>query len=44
MVRVSAAVGTAIYPQDGTNTTDLLRRADHAMYENKGHVSAESSR
>lgn len=44
VVRVSAAVGTAIYPQDGTNANDLLRRADQAMYENKGHVSAERSR
>lgn len=44
MVRVSAAVGTAIYPQDGANAADLLRRADQAMYENKGHVSAERSR
>jgi GGDEF domain-containing protein len=44
VVRVSAAVGTAIYPQDGTNAADLLRRADQAMYVNKGHVSAERSR
>lgn len=44
VVRVSAAVGTALYPQDGTNAADLLRRADQAMYVNKGHVSAERSR
>ena len=40
---VSAAVGTALYPRDGTTTFDLLRAADQAMYTDKGHVSAERS-
>ncbi|PJI97648.1 PAS domain S-box-containing protein/diguanylate cyclase (GGDEF)-like protein [Acidovorax sp. 69] len=43
VVSVSAAVGTAIYPQDGATAFELLRVADQAMYANKGHVSAERS-
>lgn len=43
VVSVSAAVGTALYPRDGTTTFDLLRAADQAMYTDKGHVSAERS-
>ena len=43
VVRVSAAVGTALYPRDGTTTFELLRAADQAMYADKGHVSAERS-
>ena len=43
VVRVSAAVGTALYPRDGTTGFELLRAADQAMYADKGHVSAERS-
>eukprot|EP01030_Chromulinospumella_sphaerica_P000262 gene262-264_t len=43
VVRVSAAVGTALYPRDGTTSFELLRAADQAMYADKGHVSAERS-
>ena len=43
VVRVSAAVGTALYPRDGTTSLELLRAADQAMYADKGHVSAERS-
>jgi len=43
VVSVSAAVGTALYPRDGTTTFELLRAADQAMYADKGHVSAERS-
>jgi len=43
VVSVSAAVGTALYPRDGTTTFGLLRAADQAMYADKGHVSAERS-
>lgn len=43
LVSVSAAVGTALYPRDGTTTFELLRAADQAMYADKGHVSAERS-
>ena len=31
-VRVSASMGIAIFPQEGTTTKDLLRAADAAMY------------
>ncbi|WP_158616798.1 diguanylate cyclase domain-containing protein [Acidovorax sp. FJL06] len=44
VVGVSAAVGTAIYPRDGSHAEALLRLADQAMYADKGHVSAERSR
>ena len=43
VVSVSAAVGTALYPRDGTTSLELLRAADQAMYTDKGHVSAERS-
>ena len=43
VVRVSAAVGTALYPRDGTTSFELLHAADQAMYADKGHVSAERS-
>jgi diguanylate cyclase (GGDEF)-like protein/PAS domain S-box-containing protein len=35
LVRVAASVGIALYPEHGTNASDLLRRADLAMYEAK---------
>jgi diguanylate cyclase (GGDEF)-like protein/PAS domain S-box-containing protein len=40
---VSAAMGMALYPADGKTITELMRKADEAMYVNKGHVSAERS-
>ena len=32
---ISASIGIALYPQDATNASDLLRNADQAMYEAK---------
>lgn len=32
---VSVSVGIAIYDQNGQSLTDLIREADHAMYEAK---------
>lgn len=37
--RLSASVGIATCPRDGTDTATLLRRADIAMYESKRHGS-----
>jgi diguanylate cyclase (GGDEF)-like protein len=34
-IYVGASVGIAIYPQDGTGGTDLLKKADSAMYRAK---------
>ncbi len=46
---VSCSVGIALYPQDGTDEDELMRRADAAMYEAKSagrdtarHFSAET--
>ena len=35
VVYVSASIGITIYPDDADNTADLLKNADHAMYESK---------
>lgn len=32
---ISASIGIALYPQDATNASDLLRNADQAMYDAK---------
>jgi diguanylate cyclase (GGDEF)-like protein/PAS domain S-box-containing protein len=33
---VTASIGAAVYPEDGSNPTELLRNADSAMYHSKG--------
>jgi diguanylate cyclase (GGDEF)-like protein/PAS domain S-box-containing protein len=35
LLHVASSIGIALYPDHGTNTSDLLRRADLAMYEAK---------
>lgn len=35
-LRISASVGVAVAPRDGSKPDDLLRKADRAMYEAKG--------
>ncbi|MEO8625814.1 MAG: GGDEF domain-containing protein [Candidatus Limnocylindrales bacterium] len=35
VVRTSASIGLVTYPEDGRTSTDLMRRADLAMYEAK---------
>lgn len=35
VVRTSASIGLVTYPDDGRSTTELMRRADLAMYEAK---------
>jgi diguanylate cyclase (GGDEF)-like protein/PAS domain S-box-containing protein len=39
---VSASVGIALFPQHGTTTADLLRRADLAMYDAKRSASGHA--
>jgi len=34
-VQVSASIGIAVYPQDGTKVEELLKNADYAMFEAK---------
>ncbi len=34
-VKIGASIGLAIYPQDGKNSTDLLKKSDLAMYRAK---------
>lgn len=41
-VVVSASIGIAMYPDDGTTAEDLLRAADTAMYRAKGDGKAMS--
>lgn len=40
VVHMSAAVGTAIYPENGTTPDDLIRYADESMYEVKRRMKA----
>ena len=42
LIHLGASVGIALYPEHGINTTDLLRRADLAMYEAKRSGSAHA--
>ena len=35
LIYVSASIGITLYPGDATATADLLKNADHAMYESK---------
>lgn len=34
-LQVSASVGVAVYPRDGTTAAELIEAADRAMYEAK---------
>lgn len=34
-IEISASIGVAIYPDSGTDSETLLRRADEMMYESK---------
>jgi len=43
-LRVTASVGTALFPMDGEKPEHLLQRADEAMYQAKALQAPESSR
>lgn len=36
-ISITASVGIALFPEDGTNEKELLRSADVSMYQAKGH-------
>ena len=40
---VSCSIGVAVYPQDGTNGSELIRNADFAMYEAKKHKRTDGT-
>lgn len=39
--QLGVSIGISLYPHDGTDPTELLERADLAMYEAKGHSPGE---
>lgn len=41
-VRISASVGTSVFPEDGRTLQELLQAADKRMYADKAHRKAES--
>lgn len=41
-IAVTASIGVAVYPCDGSNQNDLIRRADIAMYLAKSHNSSST--
>ena len=42
LIHLGSSIGIALYPEHGTNTSDLLRRADLAMYEAKRSGAAHA--
>jgi len=38
---VGISIGSAIYPQQGQTVEDLMKEADHSMYEDKERLKAE---
>jgi diguanylate cyclase len=42
-VRVSASIGIALYPEDAQNCSDLIKKADIAMYRTKAPVNGLST-
>jgi diguanylate cyclase (GGDEF)-like protein len=42
-IKITTSIGIAIYPVDGEEYGELIRRADHAMYRNKARGPAPPS-
>ena len=38
---ITASIGVALYPEDGSNMADLIKNADSAMYHTKEHGRAD---
>jgi diguanylate cyclase (GGDEF)-like protein len=43
-VRITASLGTAVYPADGSTCEELMRQADSAMYREKPNCAGTPSR
>jgi diguanylate cyclase (GGDEF)-like protein len=42
-IQMTTSIGVAVYPIDGSEYGDLLRRSDFAMFRNKGNMSSRPS-
>lgn len=42
-IKIGCSIGTAFYPQDGTDSVELTKIADQQMYQQKRHASADIS-
>jgi diguanylate cyclase (GGDEF)-like protein len=43
-IKISASIGSSVYPEEATNYTELLQKADNAMYVSKRQGKAQYTR